>query len=172
MWLHVHVEYRVIENTVSGLYLYFCAVCCVDVYDLLTAVAQVKGPQQISRPSQLQDNKVYLDLDRHSLLQWMHSCWPSALCGVAKFYPADPNQTAHPRALHPVAAPAPRGLEWTGFLFQDQNCGFGLPAGPLRQPHPHYRTDGEGKEVQAEGIEKVKEKEGTRIKKSENHKQV
>lgn len=141
MWLHVYVEYRVINNTVSGLYLYFCAVCCVDVYDLLTAVAQVKGPQQIS---QLQDNKVYLDLDRHSLLQWMHSCWPSALCGVAKFYPADPNQTARPRALHPAAAPAPRGLEWTGFLFQDQNCGSGLPAGPLRQPHPHYSTDGGG----------------------------
>lgn len=141
--------------------------CCVDVYDLLTAVARVKGPQQIS---QLQDNKVYLGLDRHSLLQWMHSCWPSALCGVAKFYPADPTRTAHPRALHPVAAPAPRGREWAGLLFQDRNCG--LPAGPLRQRHPLYSTDGEGKEVQAEGIEKVKEKGGTRIKKSEGHKQV
>lgn len=43
---------------------------------------------------------------------------------------------------HPGAR---RGSEWAGLLCQDQSCGSGWTAGPLAQPRPRCRTDGEEK---------------------------
>lgn len=81
-----------------------------------------------------------------------------------KFCPPDPNQTGHPQLpAISVAAPGPHLRELAGPLLQDQNCGSGLNAGPLRQPHPYYSTN-TGPRMWREKM-KATERGGTRIEK-------